>query len=153
MNKTVRLLLAISLLITITDVLPVGAQQQEGVSKLSIQNFRESLQPEGFVLHDPDWYFWGCSPILDDDGRTHLFVSRWPARYGFMGYREHCEIAHYVGDSPQGPFEYRYSLKGNGVKGSWRSHFMHNPNINRIDDKWVLLFIANTGTRDSLQPV
>jgi hypothetical protein len=129
-----------------------NAQVNPNKINLTINNFRESLQPEGFVLHDPDWYFWGCSPILDDDGRVHLFVSRWPARYGFMGYRENCEIAHYVGDSPAGPFEYEYSLRGNGIKGSWRSHFMHNPLIKRVDEEWVLLFLSNTGLNDTLRP-
>ena len=107
MSKNHRINAVLILLFIVSDLPLSRAQQNKGEVKLTIQNFCESLQPEGFVLHDPDWYFWGCSPILDDDGRVHLFVSRWPARYGFMGYRENCEIAHYVGDSPKGPFEYK----------------------------------------------
>jgi len=28
-------------------------------------------------VQDPGWHIWGCSPIIGEDGKTHLFVERW----------------------------------------------------------------------------
>jgi hypothetical protein len=68
-----RIILITAWLPAIMAVPPGHAQEKDNSTNLTIQNFRESLRPQGFVLHDPDWYFWGCSPILDDGVRWVLF--------------------------------------------------------------------------------
>src|SRR5882672_6806620 len=52
----------------------------------------------GPAVDEPDYYVWCTSPILGNDGKVHLFCSRWPKKYKFDGWSTHCEIAHYVGD-------------------------------------------------------
>jgi hypothetical protein len=37
--------------------------------------------PVGGGLRDPDWWIWCGSSTRDDDGRYHLFASRWPRSY------------------------------------------------------------------------
>lgn len=62
-------------------------------------------------------HVWGSSPIIGPDGKVHLYVAQWerPADDNFggqakdgkeTGWMVSSEIAHYVGDTPEGPFEY-----------------------------------------------
>ncbi|MEN9359592.1 MAG: hypothetical protein RL095_1127 [Verrucomicrobiota bacterium] len=34
-------------------------------------------QARPFVFADPDYFHWGGTPVLGDDGRYHLFYDRW----------------------------------------------------------------------------
>lgn len=56
-------------------------------------------------IEDPEWSYWGGRPILEPDGKYHLFVARWrednPRGHG--GWPK-SEIAHAVSDRPTGPF-------------------------------------------------
>ena len=67
--------------------------------------FCQSLEYAGVALQEKGWHIWGCSPMIGKDGRTHLFVERWPTCVPFdIGWRVNSEIEHYVGDKPEGPF-------------------------------------------------
>lgn len=67
--------------------------------------FADRLEFVGTAVEEPGYTIWGTSPILGDDGKVHLFVARWPCELKVdPGWRTHSEIAHYVGDSPEGPF-------------------------------------------------
>jgi hypothetical protein len=98
----------------------------------------------GVAIQEKGYHIWCTSPITDNQGKIHLFVSRWPSEFGVdPGWRSHSEIAHYVGDSPEGPFHFSdIALKGSG-SDSWDRYGMHNPAIHKIDDQYVLLYIAN----------
>ena len=43
--------------------------------------------------------------IYGPDGKVHVFYSRWKKDIGFGGWLTACEIAHAVGDKPEGPFK------------------------------------------------
>lgn len=58
--------------------------------------FSESLEFKGIALQDDDWHIWGCSPILDHEGKIHLFVARWPEKTGHEGWYTHSQVAHFV---------------------------------------------------------
>src|SRR5690349_15999978 len=68
--------------------------------------FASHLVPVGRALEMEGFYVWCNSPIEDDDGKTHLFFSRWDAKKGMGGWINGCEIAHAVAASPEGPYEY-----------------------------------------------
>lgn len=110
--------------------------------------FSNALEFKGIAVQDDNWQIWGCSPIMSDDGKIHLFAARWPAKTGRDGWYTHSEIAHYVGDSPEGPFEFSDEvLKGTGTD-TWDKYAPHNPTIHKIDSTYVLVYIANTGTKE-----
>ena len=100
----------------------------------------------GEAINEPDWDIWGSSPIITEDDKVHLFVARWPSRYPFRSaWRVHSQIAHYTADSPEGPFEFKkVVLEGDG-KG-WDAQGYHNPNIQKVGDRFALTCIANDGT-------
>lgn len=99
----------------------------------------------GEAINEPGRHIWGSSPIRTDDGKVHLFTSRWPVEAGFVpGWYTHCEIAHYVANRPEGPFSFvDIVVKGRGV--GWDRLAPHNPNIQRVGKRYVLTYIANGG--------
>ena len=56
--------------------------------------FARRLQPIGRALELEDYYVWCNSPIEGDDGKIHVFFSRWKAEKGMSGWINGCEIAH-----------------------------------------------------------
>jgi hypothetical protein len=81
-------------------------------------------------IEDPQWSYWGGRPILEPDGKYHLFVARWrednPRGHG--GWPE-SEIAHAVSERPTGPFVV------NDVVGP--GHF---PEIHRLSDGQYVVY-------------
>lgn len=105
--------------------------------------FADCWEFVGTAVEEPGYVIWGTSPILGDDGKIHLFVARWPGNTVEPGWRSNSEIAHYVGDNPEGPFKFSdLALKGTG-EDTWDRFGMHNPTIHKIGEKYALLYIAN----------
>lgn len=101
---------------------------------------------DGIVVNEPGWDLWGASPVMDEQGRVHLFIARWPGEIPFdSAWRTRSEIAHYVGEGPHGPFEYVETvLHGDGE--GWDAQGYHNPNIQQlVDGRFALTCIANSG--------
>src|SRR3546814_320865 len=104
-------------------------------------------QKTAYEMRISDWSSDVCSsdlsPVIDDEGKVHLFVARWPGRTVEPGWRSDSEIAHYVGDRPEGPFTFSdVAIAGTGLD-TWDRYGAHNPTILRVDDKYVLLYIGN----------
>ena len=115
--------------------------------------FAESWAYMGIAVEDKGFTIWGSSPILDDAGKVHLFVARWPSALKVdPGWRSHSEIAHYVADTPEGPFRFsEVALTGTG-KDTWDKFGAHNPAIHQIGDKYYLFYIGNTNPEQPPHP-
>lgn len=102
----------------------------------------------GEAVNEPGWDVWGSSPMITDDGKVHLFVSRWPGKYPFHpAWLIHSEIARYIADSPEGPFTFQETvLKGDGQ--GWDAQGYCNPNIQKVGNRFVLTCIANNGNNN-----
>ncbi|MBI9062233.1 MAG: glycoside hydrolase family protein [Marinilabiliaceae bacterium] len=107
----------------------------------------------GVAVEEPGYTIWGTSPIIDEAGKTHLFVARWPGELKVdPGWRSHSEIAHYVGETPKGPFVFSdVAIAGTG-QNTWDQFGAHNPTIHKVDDKYVLLYIANNNPKRPVHP-
>lgn len=95
----------------------------------------------GKAVDEPDYFVWCTSPIEGPDRKIHLFCSRWPKQFGMGGWSSRSEIAHYVGDSPEGPFRFSDVALPCDPKAPWNNS-MHNPCITKVGDKYVLLYIS-----------
>jgi hypothetical protein len=96
----------------------------------------------GVALQREGMHIWGSSPVIGPKGKVHLYVAQWPmdTQSNFSGWFKDCEIAHYVGDTPEGPFKFvRVAVPDQD--GTFNSP--HNPTIKKIDDRYVLSFIVN----------
>ncbi len=119
MNKGFALLACISIC-----CLPVSAQYE---------TFADNWKFAGIAVEEPGYTIWGTSPLMGEDGTVHLFVARWPCELKVdPGWRSHSEIAHYVGETPEGPFKFSdVAITGTG-KETW-------------DQRHVLEGAANSG--------
>jgi hypothetical protein len=117
------------------------------------ETFADHWEFIGTAVEEPDFTIWGTSPLIGDDGKVHLFVARWPCKLKVdPGWRSHSEIAHYVGEGPEGPFTFSdVAIKGTGVE-TWDRYGAHNPAIHKVKEKYVLLYIGNTDHRQPPHP-
>ena len=103
----------------------------------------------GEAINTPGYDVWGSSPIRDEKGRVHLFSARWDGNISFnSAWRYNSEIAHYVADKPEGPFHFvEVVASSEKTAGKWNKVGFHNPNIRKIGDQYVLVYIANDGAK------
>jgi hypothetical protein len=113
----------------------------------STPDFAALLQPvpESGKLIDPDYYIWCGTMVRGDDGKYHLYYSRWPRKLGHNAWVTHSEIAHAIGDTPAGPFRHAdVALPPRGAH-FWDGLCTHNPTILRAGDRYYLYYMGNTG--------
>lgn len=128
---------------------PLAFAAERGAAPPAESAFSQSLEYTGKMIQEPGWHIWGCSPIVGEDGKVHLFVERWPVRSATHprsfdeSWRHDSEIAHYVGPGPEGPFVFHdVALRGAGAD-AWDRFGPGNPSIQRIDGKYALVYIGN----------
>lgn len=138
------------LLFLLVSVKGLHAQANKDSSAFT---FADKWEYVGVAVEEPGYTIWGTSPILANDGKVHLFVARWPCELKVNpGWRSHSEIAHYVGDNPEGPFVFSdIALKGTG-RDTWDKYGAHNPSIHKVGDQFVLLYIANSNPEKPAHP-
>jgi hypothetical protein len=128
------------------------------------QSFADQWEFVGVAVEEPGYTVWGTSPIMGEDGKTHLFVARWPCELKVdPGWRTHSEIAHYIGDLPEGPFEFSDVAVTGEIEGKegqapcnpaihrveYNKGFApHNPAIHRVDSLYALFYITNNGIKE-----
>lgn len=115
---------------------------------LPYSNMALSGQFIGEAVSDKDWYIWCFSPLMCPDGKVHAMCSRWPAVEGMEGWTgKNAEIAHYVADTPEGPFQYVQTvIKSSMLPDSTTMSAPHNPRLEYVDGKYVLLYICQDPT-------
>jgi hypothetical protein len=116
-------------------------------------DFQAMMQPIPATakFSDPDYYVWCGTMVRGDDGKCHLFYSRWPLQNGFNAWVTHSEIAHAVGDTPLGPFKHKNVVLPARGREFWDGHCTHNPTVLRSGKKFYLYYTGNTGDRGAAQ--
>ena len=109
------------------------------------RSWADRLEYVGIAVEEPGYHVWGASPVIGPEGKTHLFVSRWPVKETFGAWITHCEIARYVSDCPEGPFVFQDVVRRGTDRDTWDRKSPHNPNVQKVGDRYVLLHIANAG--------
>lgn len=118
----------------------------------SAMRFIERLGPStkngGFALDDH--WVWDGSAIKGEDGRYHLFSSRWPKSYLMHpGWTFHSEIVHAISDTPEGPYRFEKVVFAKREAPFFDSRMTHNPTIHRHGDTF-LLFYTGVGYAEDL---
>ncbi len=94
---------------------------------------------------ETNFNIWCGSAVMGDDGKYHLFYSRWPRAFGHKAWVTHSEVAHAVSDSPFGPWTHRdVTLPARGTS-FWDGSCTHNPTVLRIGGKFYLYYMGNHG--------
>ncbi len=111
------------------------------------RSFLERLQPAPIKggFRQPDYWVWCGSPIRGDDGRYHLFASRWPRKLAFFaGYQVHSEVVRAVSDNPVGPYRFAEVVLPARDPKYWDGRMTHNPTIQRWGKTYLLFYIGST---------
>ena len=124
---------------------------------LDFQKLIKPVDSSGIFITN-DYYTWCSSVIKGEDGKYHMFYSRWShgkrtatddsMNYifdGFKGWCKYSEIAYAVSDAIDGPYKYVSTiLKGDGNPKHWDRFTMHNPQIRKFDNCYYLYYISNS---------
>lgn len=92
-----------------------------------------------------DYWVWCGSVIKGDDGRYHMFASRWPKDITFHpGWMTSSEIVRAVADKPEGPYTFaNVVLPARGAE-YWDGRSTHNPFITKHGDTYLLFYMGST---------
>jgi hypothetical protein len=91
------------------------------------------------------YWSWCGSVVKDDDGKYHIYVSRFPKSLPFHpGWMVASEIIHAVADKAHGPYKFSdVSLPARGAQ-YWDGRMTHNPSIHKFKGKYYLFYIGST---------
>jgi hypothetical protein len=118
--------------------------------EVGVSSFCESLVPGKFILPAKEgWWNWGMAPIYDENGKLHIFNSCIPymGKKGMGYWQSKSIINHYVADSVEGPYE----LLGTVFSSDEATY--HNPQISKVGDTYVLVFLWKPAAPGSLQSI
>jgi alpha-L-fucosidase len=106
--------------------------------------FKDRLLPisDDNIFKTEGYYNWCSSIIKGDDGKYHLFYSRWKKEYSFYAWLTHSEVAHAVSNNPAGPWRYIETVLSSRGKGHWDAITVHNPKIKYFDGKYYLYYCS-----------
>ncbi|CAH8281511.1 hypothetical protein EV196_104220 [Mariniflexile fucanivorans] len=106
-------------------------------------NLKEA--PVNGGLEMKDYWVWGSSVIKGDDGKYHMYASRWPKMLPFHpGWMIASEIVHAVSDTPEGPYKFEAIALGNRGAQFWDGRSCHNPKIVKYKDTYILYYMGST---------
>lgn len=128
----------------------VFAQKIENLTKLKRQSENELFHHLGQAPRTPTfesegYWVWGSSVIKGNDGKYHMFVSRFPKSLPFHpGWMVASEIVHAISDTPEGPYKFSdIALPARGAQ-YWDGRSTHNPRILEYQNKYYLIYMGST---------
>lgn len=128
----------------------VFAQKIENLTKLKRQSENELFHHLGQAPRTPafeseGYWVWGSSVIKGNDGKYHMFVSRFPKSLPFHpGWMVASEIVHAISDTPEGPYKFSdIALPARGAQ-YWDGRSTHNPRILECQNKYYLIYMGST---------
>jgi len=100
--------------------------------------------PRGGGYSEDDHWIWCGSVIRGEDGRYHMFASRWSKDVPFApNWLTNSEVVRASSDTPIGPFRFEEVVLPPRGEGYWDGKMTHNPTIHRCGDTYLLYY---TGT-------
>lgn len=110
-------------------------------------NLNERIQPidrnNGFRMKD--YYVWDGSIIEGEDGRWHMFATRWPDKYEMQpGWLFYSEVVRASSDTPEGPYEFEEVVLPQRDPCYFDGRMTHNPSIRKSGDTYLLFYIGTS---------
>ena len=91
------------------------------------------------------YWIWDGSTIKGEDGRYHLFASRWSKKYRMHpGWLFYSEIVRASADTIEGPYQFEEVVLGPRDKSYFDGRMTHNPSIRKVGDTYLLFYIGVT---------
>ncbi len=92
----------------------------------------------------PGYWIWCGSVIQSDDGRYHMFASRWSMDYDFSHWATKSEVVRAESASPLGPYEFKEVVLPARGPEYWDGRMSHNPTIHCHGDTYLLFYTGVT---------
>lgn len=91
------------------------------------------------------YWVWCGSVVKGEDGRFHMFASRWPKHLPMHpGWLVASEVVRAAADKPEGPYEFQeVVLPARGAE-YWDGRSTHNPHITKHGDTYILYYMGST---------
>ncbi|WP_164821603.1 glycoside hydrolase family protein [Paenibacillus koleovorans] len=110
-------------------------------------SFMQKLLPapvgKGFLMEG--YWVWCGSVIKGEDGRYHMFASRWSKETPFWPYWvTNSEVVRAVSETPEGPFRFEEVVLPVRGEQHWDGMMTHNPTIHRHGDTYLLFYTGTT---------
>lgn len=137
------------------SVLSAGACLPFGQGNLLLgeeSDFARHLKPVGRTLEMEGYFVWCNSPIQGEDGKIHVFFSRWIAKKGMGGWINGSEICHAVSDHPEGPYTFLETVLA-PRPGAWDATTCHNPSIKKVDGIYCLFYMGNSNGKTNTKRI
>lgn len=91
------------------------------------------------------YWVWCGSVIKGEDGRYHMFASRWPKTQPMHpGWLLQSEVVRAVSDTPEGPYAFQEVVLPARGPEYWDGRATHNPHIMKQGDTYVLYYMGTT---------
>jgi len=142
-----------ALLVAATCCLGAAKPKPGNVNKAFPTAFADALELIGVAVQQDGYHIWGCSPVIGDEGKVHIFCARYPTTKPDgtplpfnTGWRSASEIAHYVADNPEGPFKFSDIVMQGSGKATWDRRGIHNPTVKKVGDTYAIFYIANAAS-------
>lgn len=115
------------------------------MEKISSLQSRMLPAPCGGGFRMEGWWVWCGSVIQGEDGRWHMFASRWPKSLPMHpGWLLQSEIVRASADDPCGPYRFEEIVLPSRGPAYWDGRMTHNPQITRFGDTYILYYIGST---------
>lgn len=103
------------------------------------------LAPRTRAFEMKDYWIWDSSVVQSEDGKFHIFASRFPKKLPFHpGWMVASEVVHAVSNHASGPFTFSdVSLPARGSQ-YWDGRSTHNPQIRYYNRKYYLFYMGST---------
>jgi hypothetical protein len=106
---------------------------------------RMKAAPRGGGFAMEGYWVWCGSVVQGEDGRYHMFASRWPKTLPMHpGWLVQSEVVRAVSDTPEGPYVFQeIVLPARGAE-YWDGRCTHNPHIVKFQDQYLLYYMGTT---------
>lgn len=91
------------------------------------------------------YFVWDGSIVRGEDGRYHMYYSRWPVKDTFYAWVTRSEVVHAVGSSPFGPFVFHDVALPPRGGAFWDATATHNPTVKKFGNKYYLYYMGDRG--------
>ncbi|MDO5424664.1 MAG: glycoside hydrolase family protein [Eubacteriales bacterium] len=99
------------------------------------------------------YWIWCGSVIMGEDGKYHMFASRWPKSQPMHpGWLLESEIVRAVSDTPEGPYTFQEVVLGKRGPAYWDGRMTHNPRIVKSGDSYILYYTGTTHPFADVRP-
>jgi hypothetical protein len=127
-------------------ILPAVLGSQKLLAGTSEPAFADRLLPApvggGFAMDG--YWVWDPSVVKGEDGKYHMFASRWTKELSFGNWVTNSEVVRAVADTPVGPYTFVEVVLPPRGKEFFDGCTTHNPRIVKYKDLYLLYYFGNT---------